>query len=170
MLPESLRKLIAAAGRARAVEGRRAQAEREMVECQRAALANDEERARADAAANAETAWRWISSPSADELRAAMREHQVERLRLGTWSLLTGAPCAVGFGTVSVDMVADAIAVHVHVVRPGYVGHRSRRVHSPTELADLVPALALAVLADDVRAGRVFAYVEASLSEARVNG
>jgi hypothetical protein len=158
MLPREIRDRITQEGRAQADQRHRAEIAREREVHERVNQAKAEERARADAAANAENVWAWVASPEGDELRASMREHRLERLRLGVWGLARGERRAgVAFGSVTVDLLADAVALHIAVHR-GYVGGSSRRVCSTAALTENVPSLALAALASDVRAGcqRVF--------------
>src|SRR5579883_1859291 len=119
-LPQELEARIAAAGRAKVEDQRREDAERCDRQRESAALGERVDRAHADAFVNAEAAWAWVVGSEADEVRATMRRHGVDRLRLGTWSLLTSARCALGFGAVTVDLLGDDVALRIHVIRPGY--------------------------------------------------
>jgi hypothetical protein len=153
-LPQDLEDLLAAAGRAHAAERRRAAADdrREVTTTRRDGRAEAE--AETSARTNAAAVWTWATSPEADELRAAMRVHGVEDVRLGSFGILHGERRpGPSFGSCTVYVLAHAPAFFVTIVR-GYHGGGSRRVTSAATLAAFMPGRALATLADEMRRGR----------------
>ena len=164
-LPKDLQKLLVAAGRARADERDRLKRVRQEDEAKRAAQIAGQARAGAAVHANAEVVWSWVTSSEGDDLRAAMRAQGLVTARLGVLGIYHGEwrrRQERGFGSVAFDVLADAVGLHVDIIR-GYRDNRSGRVISVTELAHFAPDFALDSLAGEIRAGRALELLRAFL-------
>jgi hypothetical protein len=162
MLPKSVTRLVAAAGRASAEERRRGEKVRMRQERGRLLTA----KAKARAEENAQAVWTWLLSPTAQQLRSAMRQHGLAWVRLG-WALglVRGEwrRGARGFGSVRVEMAAVGPALRISTVH-GTLGGSSRVADSAETLADLVPARALTTFAREIRRGRGMRLVQQGLA------
>ncbi len=162
-LPKDLEDSLAAAGRAADDERRREQDARAQEKRERAEQIEAEARARSDAPANAEAIFAWLLNAEADELRAAMRLHGVERARVGTFGFVRGEwRPGPSFGSCTVYLIAHVPMLLLTIVM-GYHGGGSHRVTSAVALAGFMPARALATLAHEVRSGRALDLVRAGL-------
>lgn len=151
---------LAATDERRREEDARARRERELAEHVAA-----EAQAQRDAPSNAETIWSWVMSAEVEDLRATMRDHGVDRVRLGgAYGILRGEPRPQrSFGSCSLDVLAHAPAIFVTITR-GYHGNRARLVASAAELLALMPDRALATVADEVREGKALDLVARGLA------